>query len=63
MPLDINEDRVGSFVSKYRKVDVVRAVMSKSGIAIEDILPELRMNIQIFGDIVNVIMSWEISCL
>lgn len=46
VPADISEDQMGAFFTKYREVNEVSVVMSKSGIGIEDIILQVILTRQ-----------------
>lgn len=56
VPVDIREYRMETFYAKYRQVDEVSAVINKSGIATGDIVFQVTMTRQRFGEIPNVLM-------
>lgn len=59
MPVDICEDRIEAFFSKYGDVEGVNASISKSGIATGDIVLQVTLTRQAFGEIPNILMCRE----
>lgn len=55
VPVDISEDRMEAFFAKYRQVNEIIAVISKSGIATGDIVIQVTLTRQNFGEIPNVL--------
>lgn len=59
--VDISEDRMGAFFSKYGQVEEVSTVVSKSDIATGDFVIQVTLTHQSFGEIANVLMCREKS--
>lgn len=59
VPLDICEDHLGALFSKYGQVEEVLSIMSKAGIATGDIMLQVTLTRQAFGEIPNILMSSE----
>lgn len=56
MPIDICEDHMGAFFSSYGQVEEVTFITSKSGITTGNIVLEVTLTHQAFGNIANILM-------
>lgn len=57
--MDISEDKMGAFFTKYGEVHEVKALTSKFGIATGDMEVQITADQQNFRDIQNVLVSRE----
>lgn len=59
IPVDITEDRMGTFFSQYEQVEEVSAVISKAGIATRDFVLQVTLTRRSIADIPNLLMCRE----
>lgn len=55
-PVDIAEDRMGTFCAKYGEVHKVKALISKAGLATGDMDVQVTVNRKIFGELSNILI-------